>query len=347
MAFPKFIDLNRRPQFLTVAFLLLTSWSLNSCSLGNSNSTLKIGRILMGTLVEVTVVGPSDLLQQAANSALDEIKRIEDLTSFHKQSQLNEINEKSGLAPVKVDPELMALIQSSLEISRVTNGAFDPTIGVISRLWNFSGPEGPRLPSPEEINQALHKVDWKKVQILPERSEIYLPEQGMALDLGGISKGYALNQAEQIIKSTGIKSALINAGGDIAAFGGKGPGVPWKIGIQDPRDTSTIVATVDIESGSVFTSGDYQRYFEKDGIRYHHILDPKTGFPASEVESVSVVAPDGVRAEGLSAGIFVLGPQQGGSLLDKMNNVSGLIVDSNGRLLVFPEGTRVFKLRDQ
>ena len=234
----------------------------------------------MGTLVEVTVVGPSDLLQQAANSALDEIKRIEDLTSFHKQSQLNEINEKSGLAPVKVDPELMALIQSSLEISRVTNGAFDPTIGVISRLWNFSGPEGPRLPSPEEINQALHKVDWKKVQILPERSEIYLPEQGMALDLGGISKGYALNQAEQIIKSTGIKSALINAGGDIAAFGGKGPGVPWKIGIQDPRDTSTIVATVDIESGSVFTSGDYQRYFENDGIRYHHILDPKTGFPA-------------------------------------------------------------------
>jgi thiamine biosynthesis lipoprotein len=347
MAFPKFIDLNRRTPSLTIAFLLLTSWSLNSCSLGNSNSTLKIGRILMGTLVEVTVVGPSDLLQQAANSALDEIKRIEDLTSFHKQSQLNEINEKSGLAPVRVDPELMALIQSSLEISRVSNGAFDPTIGVISRLWNFSGPEGPRLPSPEEINQALHKVDWKKVQILPERSEIYLPEQGMAMDLGGISKGYALNQAEQIIKSTGIKSALINAGGDITAFGGKGPGVPWKIGIQDPRDTSTIVATVDIESGSVFTSGDYQRYFEKDGIRYHHILDPKTGFPASEVESVSVVAPDGVRAEGLSAGIFVLGPQRGGSFLDKMNNVSGLIVDSNGRLLVFPEGTRVFKLRDQ
>jgi FAD:protein FMN transferase len=347
MAFPKFIDLNRRTPLLTVAFLLLTSWSLNSCSIENSNSTLKIGRILMGTLVEVTVVGPSDQLQKAANWALDEIKRIEDLTSFHKQSQLNEINEKSGLEPVKVDPELIALIQRSLEISKVTHGAFDPTIGVISRLWNFSGPEGPRLPSPEEINKALNKVGWEKVEIFPERSEIYLPEQGMALDLGGIAKGYALNQAEQIIKSTGIKSALINAGGDITAFGGKGPGIPWKIGIQDPRDPSAIAATVEIESGSVFTSGDYERYFEKDGIRYHHILDPKTGFPSSEVESVSVVAPDGVRAEGLSAGIFVLGPKQGSSLLDKMNNISCLIVDSNGRLIVFPEGSRVFKLRDQ
>jgi len=166
----------------------------------------------------------------------------------------------------------------------------------------------------------------------------------MDLEVGGIAKGYALNRAEQIIKSKGIKSALINAGGDISAYGGKAPGVPWKIGIQDPRDNSGIAAVVDIESGSVFTSGDYERFFEEAGKRYHHILDPKTGFPATGVESVTIVAPDGKSVEGLSAAVFVLGPKEGMRLVEKLEHISCLIIDSAGKFIASPNAGSLFQI---
>jgi len=344
MAFPKLLEILFRNKLIVSAVLLSNLFSLYSCSLGNPNSTFKTGRILMGTLIEVTVVGPSDKLQEAANAALDEIKRIEDLASFHKETELTEINKYAGLSPVKVKPELVFLIQRALEISKLTDGAFDPTIGALAKLWNFSESDAPRLPGQNEINEALNKIGWTKVQIFPDKNEVFLPEKGMALDLGGIAKGYALNRAAQIIKSKGIKSALINAGGDISAYGGKAPGVPWKIGIQDPRDNSGIAAVVDIESGSVFTSGDYERFFEEAGKRYHHILDPKTGFPATGVESVTIVAPDGKSVEGLSAAVFVLGPKEGMRLVEKLEHISCLIIDSAGKFIVSPNAGSLFQI---
>ncbi len=345
MAFQKRIEMLVCYKLVVSAFLLSNLLNLNSCSLGNSNSTLKTARILMGTLIEITVVGPHDKLQEATNAALDEMKRIEDLASFHKETELTEINKNAGISPVRVKPELVSLIERALEISKLTDGAFDPTIGAVARLWNFSESEAPRLPSQDEIDQALKKVGWQKVEIFPEKNEVFLPEKGMALDLGGIAKCYAVNRAEQIIKSKGIKSALINAGGDIAAFGGKEPGVPWKVGIQDPRDNSGIAAVVEIESGLVFTSGDYERFFEKDGKRYHHILDPKTGYPASGAESVTIVAPDGTQCEGLPAAIFVLGPKEGMRLISKFKDVSCLIIDPDGKLIVSPNAGSLFQLR--
>lgn len=345
MALSQRLNVSRSIGFIAALILLTALFCLNSCSGRNSDSTIKVGRILMGTLIEVTVLGPANQLQEGANAALDEIKRIEDLTSFHKESKLNEINKNAGIQPVKVDPELLALIQRSLEISSLTDGAFDPTIGVLSRLWNFSGTAGPRLPDQEEINAALKKVGWKKVQIFPEKNEIFLPEKDMALDLGGIAKGYALNRAEQIIKSRGLKFALINAGGDIAALGGKGLGVPWKIGIQDPRNPDTIAAVVQIDSGNVFTSGDYERFFDKDGIRYHHILDPVTGYPASGLDSVTIVAPDGTDAEGLSAAVFVLGSEKGMRLIEQQANISGLIVDSEGRYILSSNASSLIQIK--
>lgn len=345
MALSKRLDVSHRAGLIVPFVLLSALLYLNSCSDRNSDSTIKVGRILMGTLIEVTVVGSTSQLQEVANAALDEIKRIEDLTSFYKESELNEINKNAGIQPVKVDPELLALIQRSLEISNLTDGAFDPTIGVLSRLWNFSGTEGPRLPDQEEINAALKKVGWKKVEVFQEKNEIFLPDKGMALDLGGIAKGYALNRAGQVIKSRRLKSALINAGGDIAAFGGKGSGVPWKIGIQDPRNPDAIAAVVQVVSGNVFTSGDYERFFDKDGIRYHHILDPASGYPASGVESVTIVAPDGTGAEGLSAAVFALGPEKGMRLIEQQANISCLIVDLEGRYILSSNASSLIQIR--
>ncbi len=345
MAFPKRIEMLLFYKLVVSALLLSSLLNLNSCSYGNPNSTLKTARILMGTLIEITVVGPQDKLQETTDAALAEIKRIEDLASFHKETELTEINKRAGISPVRVKPELVSLIERALEISKLTDGAFDPTIGAIALLWNFSESEAPRLPGKDEIDQALKKVGWQKVEISTDKNEVFLPEKGMALDLGGIAKCYAVNRAEEVIKSKGIKSALINAGGDIAAFGGKEPGVPWKVGIQDPRDNSGIAAVVEVESGLVFTSGDYERFFEKNGKRYHHILDPKTGYPATRAESVTIVAPDGTRVEGLPAAIFVLGPKKGMRLLSKFKDVSCLIIDPDGKIIISPNAGSLFQVR--
>ncbi len=345
MAFPKRIEMLLFYKLVVSALLLSSLLNLNSCSYGNPNSTLKTARILMGTLIEITVVGPQDKLQETTDAALAEIKRIEDLASFHKETELTEINKRAGISPVRVKPELVSLIERALEISKLTDGAFDPTIGAIALLWNFSESEAPRLPGKDEIDQALKKVGWQKVEISTDKNEVFLPEKGMALDLGGIAKCYSVNRAEEVIKSKGIKSALINAGGDIAAFGGKEPGVPWKVGIQDPRDNSGIAAVVEVESGLVFTSGDYERFFEKNGKRYHHILDPKTGYPATRAESVTIVAPDGTRVEGLPAAIFVLGPKEGMRLLSKFKDVSCLIIDPDGKIIISPNAGSLFQVR--
>ncbi|MDA8408422.1 MAG: FAD:protein FMN transferase [Deltaproteobacteria bacterium] len=345
MAFPKRIEMLLFYKLVVSALLLSSLLNLNSCSYGNPNSTLKTARILMGTLIEITVVGPQDKLQETTDAALAEIKRIEDLASFHKETELTEINKRAGISPVRVKPELVSLIERALEISKLTDGAFDPTIGAIALLWNFSESEAPRLPGKDEIDQALKKVGWQKVEISTDKNEVFLPEKGMALDLGGIAKCYSVNRAEEVIKSKGIKSALINAGGDIAAFGGKEPGVPWKVGIQDPRDNSGIAAVVEVESGLVFTSGDYERFFEKNGKRYHHILDPKTGYPATRAESVTIVAPDGTRVEGLPAAIFVLGPKKGMRLLSKFKDVSCLIIDPDGKIIISPNAGSLFQVR--
>ena len=341
-------NLNSFRRRKSIAFLLSIStiFFVVSCSEKSSNSSLKVGRILMGTLVEVNVIGRQNQLKESAEAALTEIKRVEDLTSFHKESDLNRINNNAGHSPTKVDPELISLIQRSLEISELTGGAFDPTIGALSRLWNFSGPEGPRLPDESEIKEARKKVNWRKVEIIPDKNEVFLPEEGMALDLGGIAKGYALNRAEEILKAKGVMAALLNAGGDIMAFGGKGDGTPWKIGIQDPGDKGRIEAVVNIETSAVFTSGDYERVLEKDGKQYHHILDPSTGYPASGFKSVTIVAPDGFRADGFSAAVFVLGPDKAKLFLGKHPNISCLMVDQAGKTEIYPESPSVFHLRD-
>jgi FAD:protein FMN transferase len=346
MRFKQRLNKFKRPISILIMMCISVLFFVASCSEKSSDTSLKVGRILMGTLVEVTAVGAPNQLKEFAEAALTEIKRVEDLTSFHKESDLKQINDNAGRSPTKVNPELISLIQRSLDIAEQTDGAFDPTIGPLSRLWNFSGPEGPRLPNESEIAEARKKVNWRKLEISPDKHEVFLPEEGMALDLGGIAKGYALNRAAEILKSKGVKGALLNAGGDIVTFGSKSDGRPWKVGIQDPRDKSRIEAAVDMEAGAVFTSGDYERFLEKDGKRYHHVLDPSTGYPADGFESVTIVAPDGFGADGFSAAVLVLGPDKAKLFLEKYPNISCLVVDQSGKIGVYPEGSSVFELRN-
>ena len=313
-----------RPVIAVVAALLLAS-----CSSNEPPPLYKSSRFLMGTLVQVTIPGAEATAKAVAEDIFSELKRVEDLTSFHKPSGLTKINDQSGNGPIKADSELLSLIGESLRFAKETQGAFDPTVGPLTRLWNFSAGD-PRLPSGSEITAALAKIGWRRVTVDSTAGTITLPDPGMALDLGGIAKGYALQRAAAIIRKRGISAALVNAGGDVLVVGEREPGKPWRIGVQDPRNERSMVAVANLKDCVVQTSGDYERCFIADGKRYHHILNPATGYPADGLQSVTVVAPTGMST--VTAGIFVLGVEEGLKYIESMPNVHGFLIDFEGRI---------------
>jgi len=327
--------------FLTVLFLFPF---MASCSRNSSVSLHKSSRLLLGTLVEVTIPGDADTASSATQAVLDEMKRIEDLTSFHKQSGLTAINDAAGTGAVKADPELLDLITAALGTSEQTKGAFDPSVGVLSRLWSFSGGE-PHLPDQSEIADALTKVGGNRIHIDRSAGTISLPVKGMALDLGGIAKGYALDRSAKVLKDRGITSALVNAGGDVLVMGEKEPGKPWRVGVQDPRNPREVMAVVAVKDRVIMTSGDYERFFIKDEKRYHHILDPKTGYPAEGVQSVTLVATGGMRAEPLGATVFVKGVAEGLAYVQSLGDIEAMVVDGNGEVHMTPGASTLFQLK--
>jgi thiamine biosynthesis lipoprotein len=267
------VHLGRGTAFLAVALLLA------SCHTDDSRRVYKSTRLLMGTIVEVMVVAPRDKAKAATEAVFDELKRVESLASFHKASALTAVNQAAGTGPVHASSELLALIKHSLDFAARTNGAFDPTLGPVSQLWNFSGEGEARVPAKGEIREALKRTGWQKVTVDLSAGTISLAEKGMSLDLGGIAKGYALDRARLVLRKLGVTRALVNAGGDIIALGEKAPGKLWRVGVQDPRNSTGIAAVAAVKDKCVLTSGDYERFIEKDGVRYHHILDPRTGYP--------------------------------------------------------------------
>jgi FAD:protein FMN transferase len=313
-----------RPVLAVVAALLLAC-----CSSNEPLPLHKSSRFLMGTLIQVTIPGGEAAAKALAEAIFSELKRVEDLTSFHNPSGLTKINDQSGNGIIKADSELLSLIGESLRFAKETQGAFDPTLGPLTRLWNFSAGD-PRLPSSSEITAALSKIGWRRVTVDSAAGTIMLPDRGMALDLGGIAKGYALQQAAEVIRKRGISAALVNAGGDVLVVGEREPGKPWRIGVQDPRNERSMVAVANLKDCVVQTSGDYERCFIADVKRYHHILNPATGYPADGLQSVTVVAPTGMST--VTAGIFVLGVEKGLKYIESMPNVQGFLIDSEGRI---------------
>ena len=315
---------------------------LMSCIRTEEHTQYKTSRLLLGTLVEITVVGDRKIASKAAHAVADEIKRVEDLTSFHASSQLRLVNDGAGTGPVKAESELISLVKTALDFARDSNGAFDPSVGPLSLLWGFSS-EKPRLPEQSEVSATLKLVGWKRLQVDQTAQTIVLPQLGMAIDLGAIAKGYALDRGAAVLNKLGITSALINAGGDILGIGEKRPGKQWRIGVQDPRSSRSIMATTDLRDRVIVTSGDYERFFVRNNVRYHHILDPRTGFPAREMQSVTIMAKNGVTADALATAVFVLGPEKGLRLVEKSPHVEALIVDVSGRIIMSSGGQKVFE----
>jgi thiamine biosynthesis lipoprotein len=320
---------------LCSAFFILF---LSGCT--KKEQIFKESRVLMDTFCTITVVSPS---KEKAGKAIDagfaEIKKLETLLNyFSDQSEVTAINRAAGLKTVKVSRETMDVLNKTAEISVITAGAFDPTIAPVIKRWNFTrGASTHQIPSLSDIKRLLKLVDYSRIHIIDELSEVILEEKGMEIDLGGIAKGYAADKAVEAIKNLGIKSALVAIAGDIRGYGKKA----WKVGVQNPRPDpgnekpwEDIFATLDLRDRAISTSGDYQRYFVKAGKRYHHILDPNTGFPAvSDVISATVIAPEGYLSDSLATAVFVLGAERGIAILES-NGFEGIVVNSKKRVIV-------------
>jgi thiamine biosynthesis lipoprotein len=288
----------------------------------------------VGRLSRTGTRGPErERAEEAAEAALAEIARIEDLmTDWRDDSQLEAINRGAGKAPVKVDRELLEVLEASKRVSEITGGVFDVTYASVGRYWDFKS-DHPSLPDRDLIARALPRVGYKKLIIDFEAGTAFLSEEGMRIGLGGIAKGYAVQRASDLIKSKGIDDFAIKAGGDMSVRG-LWNGKPWKIGIRDPRDRQATVAILPVSNVAISTSGDYERFFMLDGKRYAHIIDPGTGYPVMHTQSATVIARDCTLSDGLSKGAYVVGGEEGLSLVTRVPGVEAVIIDGEGRMHV-------------
>lgn len=284
--------------------------------------------LIMGTLVEIKATGKAQQLDQVITAAIAEMGRIERLFSTHIST--SDISQLSSAAqPFQVSVETLALLQRGQQIARQSDGAFDMSLGALKQLWGVEN-TAPQVPNAEQLQQALHGVGPDALQFDGDWVRKAIPH--LQVDLGGIAKGYAVDRALEVLRQAGVASAAVNAGGDIGLLGEREVGQPWRIGIQHPRKSGELLTTLTLVDRAVVTSGDYERFFEQAGVRYHHIFDPRSGYPARGCQSVTVVAADVATADALATAAFVLGPKQGLQLLEGLTGVEGLLVAADGRL---------------
>lgn len=290
--------------------------------------------LLMGSRFEITAIADSkDQAQQAVEAGIQEIKRIELLiSSWDSLSQTSKINQHAGDKAVHVDVELFELIRRSLKVSELTDGAFDISFAGIDWLYTFDKKDHD-LPSKKERLKSIEKIDYQKIEINPEDTTVFLKIRNSKIGFGAIGKGYAANRAKQIMQTmNGVKGGLVNASGDLVAWGNNGNSDHWKIQISNPEDINRTFGWLELKDQSIVTSGDYEKYFTNDGIRYAHIIDPKTGLPTTGIKSVSIICPDAELGDALATSVFVLGKEKGLTLINKLKNIEALIIDDQNEV---------------
>jgi len=308
--------------------LILTAYPPSS----HSANLFKFHQVAMGTVVEMTLMGESEeSAKKAAFQAFQEMKRIEYLMSpWIESSDVTRINRSAGNDGVRVSPETVEVIKRAQEVSKLSGGGFDITVGPLVQLWRKARERG-MPPEMQEVKETLNLVNFRNLKT-HYGGKVLLRKKGMAIDLGGIAKGYAVDRAFEILKGLGYRNLVVNAGGDLRVGGSK-PGGPWSIGIQHPRDPQKIMARISLSDTAVATSGDYEKFFIHQGKRYHHILNPRSGFPAEGCQSVTVLHKEAITADALATAILVLGPEIGYPLCQRLERVDCLIVDRDGKTI--------------
>jgi thiamine biosynthesis lipoprotein len=297
-----------------------------SCRRGSRGPIERV-RFLMDTLVRISIYDqhiPLEKIETDIEYAFGIISNLEKQMSFYvNTNELGIIAGTKGKSNIQLSQQFLWLLKKSVDISENTNGAFDVTTGILKNVWDFYS-DNPNVPVEKTINDLIDKVDYRNIHFI--NGGIRLDNPDMMLDLGGIAKGYIIDQIIEILKERGLKSGIIDAGGDLKIFGNHPFRKSWRIGIRHPRkEGNDLIGVLEVDVNSVATSGDYERYFIQDGKRYHHILDPKTGYPAQECVSVTIVTKNALEADGYATAVFVLGPEKGMELIEQHPDIEGLI----------------------
>lgn len=295
----------------------------------------------MGTRVSLAAftdaANDEQTLRAKLQKGLDEIRRLEAvMTTWREDAELSRVNQNAGKAAVPVSPETFAVIEKSLWMSKRSEGVFDITFEAMHGLWKFDHDHDDKIPSKAAVDKARRLIDYRKLKLDPDKRTVMLEQEGMRMSLGGIAKGYAVDAAARILRDEGIKSFFAQAGGDLFVQGRKPDGTAWRVGIRDPRgkDVSDYFAMLEVEDHAFSTAGDYERGFVKDKKRYHHIIDPRTGYPATASRSVTIWAKDAFTADAIDDAVFILGPEKGLALVESVEDAGAVIVDAKNKVWV-------------
>lgn len=288
----------------SVLFLLIVlTVSMSGCL--QKERIYKNRFVIAGTFVEV--LSPD---RKASKIVLKNMRRMDKIFNLYdKKSSLSKVNKNAGIAPVKVEPELIELIKLAQQLYKLTDKAFDPSIGKVILFWKqkIEAKKLKTFPAPEEINDLMQYTGMRYIEVDEKASTVFIKKKGLIMDLGGIAKGYMIDKSVQALQKNSIDSALINAGGDIYCLGKKGD-TPWNIGIKDPKKALPLIETIKVFDEAIATSGDYEQFSEYKGVKYSHIIDPKTGFPVQgPTRSVTVIAHNATTADGFATAFFVMG----------------------------------------
>lgn len=325
---PNFEKREKRNLKITLnIFLLITS--VLSTAQEPYKRTLK----LMGSRFEITVVAEDERRgNKFIDTAVAEITRIEKLiSSWDAASQTSQINRNAGVKPVAVDTELFQLIERAIGISRLTDGAFDISYASMDALWKYDG-SMKTMPSEDVIKASVAKIGFGNIILERENNSVFLKLKGMKIGFGAIGKGYAADRAKALLTSKGVLSGIINASGDMNAWGKQPNGQAWKVAITNPMNKDKVFALLPISNGAVVTSGNYEKFVNFNGTRYSHIIDPRTGYPSSGIISVTVFAPKAELADALATSVFVMGKEVGLSRINQMPKIECIIIDEKGNI---------------
>jgi thiamine biosynthesis lipoprotein len=311
--------------FLAVLFLAGAPGA-HSASAQSRQPLEKSTRFMMGTYVTIFAAGPREVTSVAIERALDRMEEVDD--EFHVNNPSSPIYAFNNQGTPITDPEIIDLVRVAQEISSVTDGAFDITVNPLIELWGFYG-DTPSLPSPAEVENCLLTIGHE--HLILEDGLLLKDFAGIRIDAGGIAKGYAIDQGARVLRENGVESALIDAGGDIYALGTR-DGRKWKVGISNPRGEG-LLGYLEVEDMSVMGSGDYERFFFHEGIRYHHIFDPHTGYPARELSGITVIARDPMQADAWATALYVMGPEDGLAMAEEIPDLEAIMVTTAGEVL--------------
>ncbi len=285
----------------------------------------------MGNHFEISIVGADETWAHTMiTKAVDEIKRIEKLlTTYDESSETNQINQSAGIAPVKVCEETFRLIERSLRISHITQGAFDISYGSVDKsLWNFDA-HMTSLPDAKTAKRMVRLINYRNIILDEEQMTVFLKEQGMRIGFGGIGKGYAAEMAKRVLNEAGVKSGIVNASGDLTAWGYQPDGTPWTIGIVNPNFAGKIFSYMNVTDVAVATSGNYEKFVLINGVKYSHTIDPHTGLPVKGIKSVTIISPNAEIADAMATPVTIMGIKAGLDMINQIKDIEAIVIDDN------------------